>query len=135
MLIADGDGAVRQRLFSRLLDADIYSDCVSNVGDALKKLEETTYAIVLLDIELPGDDAVRIVNYIETMTNALRPVVLVLASNPEAARTLQVEVVQIVLRKPAGVGQLTDLIRNCMRTLSARRNDVPPQAPADPLTT
>lgn len=140
VLIADGDPAVRQRLFSRLLDVDIYSDCVSNGADALRKLEESPYAVLLLDIALPGSvDGVRIVDRIAEMAYDQRPVVLVLASNPEAARTLQVEVVQIVLRKPASVSHLTDLIRNCIRTLETRRAEPPAktddEADGDQLTT
>jgi hypothetical protein len=46
-------------------------------------------------------------------------VVLILAANPEAARSLDVEIVQIVLRKPINLPQLIDVIRSCIRSSSA----------------
>ena len=136
VLVADGEASIRQRLFSRLLDADVYSDCVANGVDALRKLDESLYGVVVLDIALPGVDIVQILRRIAAIPDSARPVVLVLAANPEAARTLEVEVIQIVLRKPVDLRQLTELVRSCLRTLTARRGDVPPgPAPADQPTT
>ena len=45
---------------------------------------------------------------------------LVLAANPEAARSLDVEIVQIVLRKPLNLPQLVDVVRSCVRSSQKR---------------
>jgi hypothetical protein len=52
------------------------------------------------------------------MNKAERPIVLVLAGAPESARGLDVEIVQIVLRRPVDVSQVVDLVRSCVRNSS-----------------
>lgn len=122
VLIADGDAAVRQQLFSTLLAFDIFSDAVASCADGLARLAEERFGVVVADISLPDVD--RIIDRIALMPAAERPVVLVLASNPEAARSLDVEIVQIVLRKPINLSQLADVVRSCVRSARAKRNNV-----------
>ena len=128
VLIADGDPALRQRLFSRLLDLDVFSDCVANVRDALEKLENTLYTVVIVELALPGAEGMQVLDRIAKLSPAERPVVLVLATHPDAARALDVEIVQIVLRKPVEINQLAELSRSCIRTAVARRRSAPPAA-------
>jgi DNA-binding response OmpR family regulator len=118
VLIADADPDLRQLLYSALLAADIFSDCVSSVPDALEKLQQEAYGVALVDVGLPGGNAEQIVAAIASLREQQRPVVLVLASNPAAARSLDVDIVQIVLRKPLALRQTVELIRNCVQNAS-----------------
>src|SRR5688572_17439989 len=88
VLIADSDLSLRQQLFSALLDQDIYSDCVGTTTDAMTKLGEEKYGVVLLDLTLPFGDLDQVIACIATLPLTQRPVVLVLAANPVAARAL-----------------------------------------------
>lgn len=97
-----------------MLDADLFSDCVATAGEALQKIEEESYGLIIADLGLP-DGVERVVQCIARMDRARRPIVLVLAANPEAARSLDVDIVQIVLRRPVDLRQLVDLVRNCLR--------------------
>ena len=117
VLIADGDAALRQQLFSALLTHDIYCDSVTTAAEALKKLGEERYGVVVVDVSL-HTDIVHVISHIASMPAAQRPVVLVLANNPEATRSLDVEIVQIVLRKPINLPQLVDVVRSCVRSTS-----------------
>jgi DNA-binding response OmpR family regulator len=119
VLIADTDTALRQQLFSALLAADIYSDCVANTADAIAKLDQERYGLVLIDVALPPGDVETVIARIHDMPLAQRPVVLVLAAKPEAARTLDVDIVQIVLRRPVLLRQLVDIVRSCLRSAAA----------------
>jgi DNA-binding response OmpR family regulator len=130
VLVADSDPVLRQRLFSKLLDLDIFSDCVANGRDALEKLTEYAYTVVIIDLGLPGVAAAQLIDRISKL--ALRPVVLVLAARPEAARVLDVEIVQIVLRKPIDVLQLAELARSCIRSTRARATAAPAAVAAPP---
>ena len=114
VLIADSDPDLRQAVFSALLAADVFADCVSTVPDALEKLREETYGVVVVDVALPGGDPEQIVARIAELGGDERPVVLVLASNPAAARSLDVDIVQIVLRKPIALRQTVELIQSCV---------------------
>jgi len=125
VLIADTDAALRQQLSARLLDLDVFSDCISNAPDALAKLEESSYSLVIADVGLPDGGIEQILGRIATFPESgkRRPIVLVLASRPEATRTLDVDVVQIVLRRPVDMSQLIDLVRSCLRSAAAPRRD------------
>ncbi|HVE71475.1 MAG TPA: response regulator [Thermoanaerobaculia bacterium] len=118
MLIADSDEHLRQLLYSALLAVDVFADCVANVPDALQKIREEPYGVILVDVGLPGGNAEEIVTAIAQVRYARRPVVLVLASNPAAARSLDVDIVQIVLRKPLALRQTVELIRSCVHSAS-----------------
>lgn len=125
VLIADTDAALRQQLYARLLDLDVFSDCASNAADALAKLEESNYNLVIADVGLPDGGIEKLLARIATFPESgkRRPIVLVLASRPESTRTLDVDVVQIVLRRPVDMHQLIDLIRSCLRSAAAPRRD------------
>lgn len=120
VLIADSDPHLRQLLYSALLAVDVFSDCASTVTDALDKLREEPYGVVVVDVGLPGGDAEEIVAAIAAIEPQQRPVVLVLAANPAAARSLDIDVVQIVLRKPLALRQTVDLIRSCVQNAAVR---------------
>ena len=120
MLIADADLQLRELLYAALLAVDIFCDCVSTVPDALIKLHDEPYGVVLVDIALPGGNAEQIVARIAELHRDTRPVVLVLASNPALARSLDIDIVQIVLRKPLALRSTVELIRSCVQSASAR---------------
>lgn len=125
MLIADSDPQLRQLLFSALLQGDVYSDCVGNVPDALEKIRDEAYGVVLVDINLPGGDAEQVVAALAQVHRAKRPVVLVLAANPALARSLDVDVVQIVLRKPIALRHTVALILSCVENAAGAAADEP----------
>lgn len=133
VLIADSDPAIRQQLYSALLKVDIFSDCVSDTGDAIEKLEKERYGLLLIDVGLPPGNVEDVIARIQQVPLAQRPVVLVLAAKPEAARTLDVDIVQIVLRRPVVLRQLVDLVRSCLRSAGARVLEPPKQTTPDQL--
>jgi two-component system, NtrC family, response regulator PilR len=120
VLIADSDPHLREVVYAALLAVEVFSDCVGTVADALEKLRDELYGVVVVDIALPGGDAEQVVARIAELGRHTQPVVLVLAANPAAARSLDVDVVQIVLRKPIGLRQTVELIRSCVQSEPAR---------------
>lgn len=133
VLIADADMALRQALFSALLHLDVFSDTVGTTTDALAKLSEEPYGVLVIDVGLPFGDVESVIGAVARMPVSKRPVVLVLAANPEATRGLDVEIVQIVLRKPALLSQLVDVVVSCSRS-SRDRGASDDQTDGDPLT-
>ena len=120
VLIADADPGVRKQLSKRLLDAGVFADPVADGKLALEQLRERSYSVILLDLSLPGVGAEQILNFIGASTARPRPVILVVASGA-VSRTLDVDLVQIVLRKPCNLGQLSELIESCVRTAAHHR--------------
>ena len=118
VLIAEGDPSVRRQLFSALLEQNIFSDSVLSCGESLEKLQSESYGVVVLDVLLQGD-VEAVVRQIALRPQRERPVVIVLAARPEAASTLDVEIVQIVLRRPIHLRQLVDVVASCLRAVQA----------------
>ena len=116
VLIADSDRTLRQQLYAALLENDIFSDCVATVGDALEKLGSDAYALVVFDVSLPDGAAEDVIGRIRSLPLKQRPVVIALAPQPASARGLDVDIVQIVLRRPVILSHLVELVRNCVRT-------------------
>jgi two-component system response regulator ResD len=133
VLIADADQGIRQQLYSALLELDIFSDCVANTQDAIEKLETERYGLLVVDVALPPGNVEDVIARVQQMVPAQRPVVLVLAAKPEAARTLDVDIVQIVLRRPIVLRQLVDLVRSCLRSAGERALEPPKQTNPDQL--
>lgn len=135
VLIADADMALRQALFSALLSLDVFSNTVGTTTEALAKLAEEPYGVLVIDVALPFGDVENVIGSIAAMPVSKRPVVLVLAANPEATRGLDVEIVQIVLRKPALLSQLVDVVVSCSRSSRDRGvGDVAERLDDDHLT-
>jgi DNA-binding response OmpR family regulator len=120
VLIADADPGVRKQLSKRLLDAGVFADPVADGKLALEQLREQTYSVILLDLSLPGVGAEQILDFVSASPAKPRPVILVVAAGA-VSRTLDVDLVQIVLRKPCNLGQLAELIESCVRTAAHHR--------------
>ncbi len=132
VLIADADPALRRNLNKRLLDAEVFADCVADGKTALEALSVASYAVVVLDVALPQVNSERVLAFIAAMPAAARPVVFVLAG-PGDARSLDVEVVQIVLRKPCDLTQLSEIVQSCVRSAADVRRQEPAVPPMLPI--
>jgi DNA-binding response OmpR family regulator len=116
VLIADGDAVLRRQLYKRLLDHDVFSDCVPDGASALRALDERAYTMVILDVGLEKADGYQVLDRIRSLPNAERPVVMITVTNQDS-RMLDTELVQVVLRKPLKINEITDLVRSCLRTI------------------
>jgi DNA-binding response OmpR family regulator len=116
VLIAEGDERLRRKLYGMLLDRDIFSDCVSDSASAIEKLQREQYALVLLDLSLPPNGAEDVMQAVAAMARGGRPFILALATHHDA-RGLDVEVVQIVLRKPFDTGNTADIVQSCLSSV------------------
>ena len=132
ILVAETDFETRKQLHKRLLDVNLFSDCVDNGRAAMILLTEKKYAVVVLDLALghAGKDqtgAERILEHIQALPLSDRPVVLVLADSG-SARSLDVEVVQIVIRRPVNLVHVAELIQSCVKTASTHRQSGEPRS-------
>ena len=116
VLVADGDAVLRRQLYKRLLDFDVFSDCVPDGIAALRALDERHYTMVIVDLALERVDGYQVLDRIRSLPYEERPVVLVTVTNQDT-RSLDVEIVQVVLRKPLRIGDITDIVRSCLRTI------------------
>jgi DNA-binding response OmpR family regulator len=129
VLIADADVDLRRLLHKRLLDFHLFADCVADGRLALSYLRDNSYGVIVLDIGLPNVGSERVLEYVRQLERVERPVILVLAE-AAAARSLDVDLVQIVLRKPCDMVQLAELVQSCIRTSTTLRQPINPRTVA-----
>lgn len=125
VLIADADPEVRRQLHQRLLDQRIFSDLVSDGRAAMEMLKRQNYSVILLDLSMPNVGAEQILEHIGKIPLELRPVMLVVATG-SGAHTLDVELVQIVLRKPWSIVEVADILQSCVQTVETHRDPASP---------
>jgi DNA-binding response OmpR family regulator len=118
VLIADADPAVGQQISRRLLDHDIIADSASDSRAAIESLRDNRYSVLVLDLGIPGAGPEAVLSYVSRLDPSRRPVILVLATGA-AARSLDVELVQIVLRKPCNLKHLAEMANSCVRAVEA----------------
>jgi len=128
VLIADSDSDFRLKLYKRLLDGDVFSDIVGDGREAIERLINADYAVVVLDLTLPFGGGERILDAIMEQPRPRRPIVLVVAP-PGSARSLDIEAVQIVLRRPCNLQQLAEIVQSCVRIATAEPLSVPDVVP------
>lgn len=117
VLIAEGIDTLRRKLYGGLLQRDIFSDCVSDGRAAVEQLRLKRYAVVLLDFSMPA--AADVLASVRALMGDARPVVLALLRDDQA-QLGDLDLVQVVLRKPFNADQIADIVDSCLRAMTAR---------------
>jgi DNA-binding NtrC family response regulator len=125
VLIADSDLKASKRLHSALLDAGVFADASFDTEAVVGRMATRPYAILLLDVCSPVIDPQSVLEKISELPQEWQPVVVALGT-AEAARHLESERIHIVLKKPLVLGQLTELVRNCIREVAGGESEAPP---------
>ena len=120
ILIADDDQAIRQLLMTIMQRERLQYDAVADGIEAIEKLEQHDYAVILLDLMMPRLDGFGVIDYLEKNPPAIKPVVLVITAYADQ-RFKQVDpnIVSGILRKPFEVADLGSLVRLCARGFDA----------------
>ena len=111
VLIADAEEGVRTGLFRALLDRGIFCDCSATGGQAIERLAQTPYALILLDFSLPNAGAAAVIEVLRTMTHEQRPMVIATAGVDAWPDS---ELVQMIYRRPPLVADLAEVIEACL---------------------
>jgi CheY-like chemotaxis protein len=114
VLVADGEESVRTALFRALLDRNVFCDCVSSGGDAIVRLGERRYALVVLDFSLPHAGAAAIVESLRVMPSAERPMVIATSADGASTRDSDTDLVQMILRRPVRVRDVAEMVGACL---------------------
>jgi DNA-binding response OmpR family regulator len=117
VLLVDGDEQVRVLLSKALLARDVVCISSPSAGDALTLLAVRSYALVLLQIEMP--DAESVLGFIRSLPTAGQPVVMVTAEVRSPKDTIDTQLVQIIIRRPLRIDEVAGLIRACLEYLPA----------------
>jgi DNA-binding NtrC family response regulator len=114
VLVVDGEESVRGALFRALLERDVFCDCASSGGDAIVRLSERPYAMVVLDFSLPHAGAAAVVESLRVLPSSERPMVIATAVSIDSARESDTDLVQMILRRPVNISDVAGMIGSCL---------------------
>jgi len=116
ILVADDDQSIRQLLCTIVSRERFDVDCVADGIQAIQKLKENRYAVILLDLMMPRASGFEVIDYLKQHPPATKPIVLVItAYSDPRVKEVDASVVAGVLRKPFEVADLGSLIRLCIK--------------------
>lgn len=127
ILVVDDDDAIRTLLLTLLRRRGIDVDTAKNGAEALQKLGQCTYAVMLLDLMMPVLSGWEVLAKLATFEPARRPIIIVLTAGSES-RDFNSDLVIGSIRKPFDVELLNDMVAGCIATVSHKQqlSECPP---------
>jgi len=122
ILIVDDDAAIRTLLFTILRRRGLPVDTAKNGAEALERLGQCRYALMLLDLMMPVMNGWQVLDQVVTMDAKKRPAVILLTAGTEP-RTNSADVVVGSIRKPFDVELLYDTVIGCISVVAPRRQE------------
>jgi two-component system nitrogen regulation response regulator NtrX len=122
ILIVDDEPGIRQSLSAVLDEEGFAVDSVASGESCLESLADTLYGVVLLDIWLPGADGLAILERIQKISAADRPVVVVISGHgtiDTAVRATKLGAFDF-LEKPLSIERVLVVVRNAIEHRSLR---------------
>jgi CheY-like chemotaxis protein len=114
ILIADDDASIRQLLTTIVKRERLTVDSAVDGEDAIRKLRQHEYSVILLDLMMPNVDGFGVIDYLREHPPANKPVVLVITAYADQKfKRVDPDVVAGVVRKPFEVAELGSLVRLC----------------------
>jgi CheY-like chemotaxis protein len=115
ILVADDDPSIRQLVCTIIKREGLQVDCVRDGTEAIEKLQQNTYAVVLLDLMMPRVDGFGVIDHLKTDPPAHKPIILVVSAYADQKfKEVDPNVVSGVIRKPFEVAELGNLVRLCV---------------------
>lgn len=123
VLIVESNDALRAMLFTILRYQPVGVDTAANATEALRKVAQCDYALIVVDVDMPHNAGVTFITEFREQRPGATTFVMAVR-DPRNDTFLDPELVSAVLNKPLDVDIVSDLVRECAAV-------VPP--PEDPL--
>lgn len=123
VLVADDDQSIRQLVQTIVRRENIEVDTASDGQEAIERLQEKDYAVILLDLMMPRVDGFGVIEHLRSHPPQHKPVVLVITAYADQKfKDVDANIVAGVLRKPFEVADLGNLVRLCVHGLDQARS-------------
>lgn len=108
-LIVEDDPAIRKLVEKLLLRRGIDIDTAHDGRQAIEKIRQNNYSVIILDLMVPEVSGFEIIDFVKK--NGIRiPIAVVSAVSHHALTKLDLEVVKLVISKPFDVDEFTKAI-------------------------
>ncbi|HEX7154556.1 MAG TPA: response regulator [Thermoanaerobaculia bacterium] len=127
ILVADDDQAIRQLVCTIVKRERLEVDCVADGAEAIEKLQQHEYSVILLDLMMPRVDGFGVIEYLKSNPPRHKPVVLVVTAYADQKfKEVDPGIVAGVLRKPFEVAELGNLVKLCASGFDAALQNARP---------
>ena len=113
ILVVDDDDAIRALLVTVLKRRGLRVETARNGAEAVSKMSECHYSLLLLDLMMPLMSGYQVLEYIADESLASRPMVIVLTAGLEP-RGFDSSFVVGTIHKPFDVELLVDTVMGCI---------------------
>jgi DNA-binding NtrC family response regulator len=114
ILVVDDEFSVRDSLYNWFKTEGYRADTAENGVEALKKLQESLWDIVLVDIKMPGMDGMELQRHIKKIDNTIIVIIITAYATVDTAVEAMKEGAYDYLSKPVDPDKLSILIRNAV---------------------
>jgi DNA-binding response OmpR family regulator len=114
VLIVDDDDAIRALLSTVLRRRGLHVDGARNGVEAIARLGESRYSLILLDLMMPIMSGFQVLEHLADESASVRPMVIVLTAGLEA-RSLDTTFVVGTVHKPFDIEMLVDTVMGCLK--------------------
>ena len=121
ILVVDDDISIRKILFDLLEKERYYVELASSTEDALEKIKETAFDLIISDIRMSGMDGFKLLEEIR-MLNVDSAVIFITGygSVDSAVKAIKLGVVDYI-EKPFDIGQFKNLVSQILNELYLQR--------------
>lgn len=116
VLVVDDEPAIRALVAKIVGRAGLAVDTACDGSEAIAKMQETNYSVVVVDLMMPIVDGFGVVEYVKTIPPPRPAVIVASASDSAVLRQLDGTIVHSIVRKPFEIDVLGDLIIAAART-------------------
>ncbi|SRR6266540_3062861 len=120
ILVVEDDPAIRTLLLTVLRRRGFAVDTAANGAEALERLGQCSYVLMLLDLMMPVLSGWQVLEHLSASDAATRPAIILLTAGTEP-RDFNPDLVVGTIRKPFDVELLYDTVAGCMSVLRSRR--------------
>jgi len=114
ILVVDDEFSVRDSLYNWFRNEGYRTDTAESGAEALKKLQDSLWDIVLLDIKMPGMDGMELQKHIKKIDNTVIVIIITAYATVDTAVEAMKEGAFDYLSKPIDPDKLSILIRNAV---------------------
>lgn len=123
MLIVDDEESVRDSLYNWFIEDGYEVDCAANAKDALNKIENATFDIILADIKMPGMDGLEMHRRIKAINSSAIVIIMTAFASVETAVQALKDGAFDYITKPFDPDDLSHLIRNAAKQISLKNEN------------
>lgn len=117
ILVVDDEPAIRALVAKIIQRAGYPVDTARDGAEAIEMLEQTTYAVIVLDLMMPNVDGYGLIRHLKERSGHRPAVIVVSAGDSAALRQLDGAMVHSILRKPFDIDVLGDLVAAAAESL------------------